>query len=150
MHLQHLFNENLRFIGHILPLNSLEANIPEGNVVKDLLIVLPIEWRVPAQQDVQDDAAGPDIAFLIVFLLQDLGCYVEGCPHAGIHVFVRLKSAREPEVNHFDLICVRFHYEEVLWLEVTVDYFLGVTVCDGGKQLFHDLSSDIFVKVLGF
>ena len=82
MHLQHLFNENLRFIGDILPLYTLEADIPEGNIIKDLLIVFPIERRVPTQQDVQDDATGPDIAFLIVFLLQDLRCYVEGCPHA--------------------------------------------------------------------
>ena len=111
----------------------MEADIAEGNVVKNLLVVLPVERRVTAQQDVHDDATGPDIAFLIVFLLQDLGCYVEGGPHPGIHVFIRLKSAREPEVYNFDLIGVRFNYQEVLWLEVTVDYFLGMTICDGGK-----------------
>ena len=81
MHLQHLFDKNLSFIGNILPLDPLEADIAEGNVVKDLLVVLPVEWRVPAQQDVHDDATGPDIAFLIVFLLQDLWRDVEGGPH---------------------------------------------------------------------
>ena len=81
MHLQHLFNENLRLIGDIFPLDPLEADIAEGNVVKNLLVVLPVERRVTAQQDVHDDATGPDIAFLIVFLLQDLGCYVEGGTH---------------------------------------------------------------------
>jgi hypothetical protein len=31
-----------------------------------------------------------------------------------------------------------------------MDYFLGVTVCDSGKQLFHDLSCNIFIEMFGF
>jgi hypothetical protein len=111
LHLKHLLDEYLGLVGDVLPLDALEGDVAEGDVLKDLLIVLPVERRVTREQDVQDHTASPHITFLVILLLEDLGGDVEGGAHAGVHILVRFEGTGEPEVNYFDLVGVRLYYQ---------------------------------------
>lgn len=48
------------------------------DAVEDVLVVVAVERRIAAQQDVQDDSARPDVALFVVVLKQDFRRYVVG------------------------------------------------------------------------
>ena len=54
-------------------------------MLEDLLRVVPVEWRPAAQQDVHDDAAGPDVRLLAVLPAKHLVTR-EGGGSGGVRV----------------------------------------------------------------
>jgi len=112
------------------------------------LIILSIEWRITRKKNVENDSASPNVTLLIVLLLQDLWCNIEGRSHTRIHVLVGLEGSRKAKIDDLDLVLVRLEKEQVLWLKISVNYLLCMAVIDSLEQLLHDLCSYILIKVL--
>jgi len=60
--------------------------------LKDLLLAVSVEWGEATQEDVQDDAAAPDVGFLAVRATEHFrGCVCE-CVRACVCVCVRVSN----------------------------------------------------------
>ena len=63
---QHSNNEIFACTTKVYPVFFFEFKFLVENVVKNLFIVVSFERRVPAQENIQDDTKGPNIALTIV------------------------------------------------------------------------------------
>lgn len=61
---------SLGLLGNYVPLWAEKAKIDALDGAEDLGVVGPVEGRVAAQKDVHDDPDGPQVARLVVLLLQ--------------------------------------------------------------------------------
>jgi len=105
-----------------------------------LLIVGSVEGRVPTEQNVQDYAYTPQVALLVVVLLQNLWCDVVGSSELLIHLLVGVQHARSSKVNDGDSgVFTVLVQQQVLRLEISVDDLPGVTVVDGAEYLLADV-----------
>ena len=69
---------------HISPNLVIECEFAILNVVHDLLLVPSAEWGLTGQDDVHDDSCRPQVALLVVVLLNDLGGdVVRSADHLG-------------------------------------------------------------------
>ena len=70
--MQHLLQEDFCFIRNILEFHTLIADLSTLDGLDDLLIGLPVERRVPSEENVEDDSTTPYITLLTVdFVLTD-------------------------------------------------------------------------------
>jgi hypothetical protein len=70
--------------------------------VRDQLVVVPVERRVPAQHDIHDHSNRPDIALLIVLPLQDLWRDVVRRPADVLESLIPVLLLRRPKIDHFE------------------------------------------------
>ena len=63
---------------YLVPLLSFEVVLSQFDVVHDFAVGLSVEGRVAAEEDVEDDACGPDVAAFVVFSGDDFGGDVVG------------------------------------------------------------------------
>ena len=66
------------------------------------LVAGAVEGRVPAQQDVENHSAAPEVTFLIVALLEHFWRDVVGRAELLREPLALLEGAGRPEVYHFD------------------------------------------------
>ena len=56
-----------------MPLGLVQGVLPQEDSLDNLLVSLAVEGRVATQENVQNDATAPQVALMIVALLEDLG-----------------------------------------------------------------------------
>ena len=117
---QQLRDQVLRLVRHRRPAGVRERELPDAHLLHDLLVALPVEGGHPRQDDVQDHAARPDVALLVVLLVEDLGGDVVGRAELLVEGLGLVVDERSAEVNNLDLVEVLVLLEQdVLGLEVS-------------------------------
>jgi len=128
---EHFSDEVLGFRRNLIPLGLLESKLSSENIFNDLLVVLAVERRVAAEEDVENYSRAPDVALLIVLFLQNFRRDVIGRaellsqPLSGFIVSCRSKI----DYLYFRVIFV-FVKQQVFRLHVPVDYFVLVAVVE--------------------
>lgn len=74
---QHSAQEVFSFLGNLFPVLSIENNLLLLDVFIELLPVPPVERRVATKKAVDENTQAPDIAFFVIFPVNDLWGQVE-------------------------------------------------------------------------
>ena len=86
------------------------------------MVALSVEGWHTGDSDVKDNSARPDIAFLVVSLVQNLRSDVVRSSKLFVQVLVGIKGEGGSEVNNLDLIEIFVLFEEnVLRLEISIE-----------------------------
>lgn len=146
---EQLGDQVLGLLADVLPLGLIEGVLPLQHGLNDLLVRLPVEGWVPAEQDVKDHAARPEVALLVVALLQHFRGDVVRRAKFLCHFPSRDELPGGPKVNDGDTgVFAVFVEEEVLGLKVSVDNVAAVAVVDGGEHLLDDVRGVLLAEVL--
>ena len=102
---EHVRDQVFRLYRDMRPLGVRELDIPLADQLELSRDRLVVEWRIPAEHNVEDDTDRPDIALIAIsFTLQHLRCNVLGCTAAREHLLrLVLEEARETKICDFDL-----------------------------------------------
>lgn len=90
---QKLLDQVLRLHGDVLPARIPEIILSIQNRLLQALQCLRAERRIPAHDDIEYDAASPDIAFLRIISLDDLRRHVVWCAEELCQLLMRLDLA---------------------------------------------------------
>ena len=116
------------------------GDLPRAYSTEYLLVILAIEGRVAAQEDVHDDTAAPDVAFAVVGLPYDFGSDVIRRAYGLTQILVRIKLQRGAKIDDFNQ-GIRAGFvalqQNILRLDIAMDYVFGVAVADGDYYLIH-------------
>ena len=83
-----------------MPLGLVERVLAIEHGFNNFFVRLSVEWWVAAQQDIEDDAAAPKIALLVVALAEDLRCDVIRRPVLLGHLLARNERSSSAEVDN--------------------------------------------------
>mmetsp|Transcript_24197 Transcript_24197/g.75283 ORF Transcript_24197/g.75283 Transcript_24197/m.75283 type:complete len:499 (+) Transcript_24197:86-1582(+) len=139
---EHLGDDALGVRGDLVPVGRRELEPTRLHHLQDVAVTLPVEGRVAAKDNIGQDTAAPDVAFLVVAARvgEDLGGDVVG--GAGLRLeqaLSRCEGLRQAEVDHLDgCLPVLVLHQEVLRLDVSVHEALPMHVVDGAEDLLHD------------
>ena len=112
------------------------------------MVSISVEWWHSGQDNVGDDTNGPQIAFLVIFLVQDLWGDVVWGSKLLIKWLVLVEYERGTEIDDLDLIEVFVLFKEnILWLQISVDDFLLMAVVDARKNLLNQNSAVLLCKL---
>mmetsp|Transcript_84081 Transcript_84081/g.224757 ORF Transcript_84081/g.224757 Transcript_84081/m.224757 type:complete len:272 (-) Transcript_84081:7-822(-) len=114
-----------------------------GHGLEDLLVGIAAEGGVAAEEDVHDDADGPEVRGSGVVLLDHLRRHVIRGAYPRLHGAVPLRRPRQPEIDELQrglLHVLLVHKEEVLGLDVAVHDLPLVEVEQSGEDLLHHTS----------
>ena len=125
-----------------MPDAVIEAERALAHLLHNILIGLSIERRHSREKNISDDTTGPDVALLVVVLVEDLGGDVVRSAELLVEVTVGVVDEGRAEVDDLDLIELFVLLEQdVLRLQVTMHDVCLVAVVDAGEDLFHENSS---------
>ena len=114
-----LADKILRLSGDVVPLLTIVVEDTASNHLQDLLIVVTVEGRVPAEQNVEHAASGPHIAADIVVASEHLRRNVIWRASTRLHAMqpATVHNLRQAEVDNLQVsVCVLAHEQEVLRL----------------------------------
>ena len=115
----------------------------------DVFVASTVEGRVTAEEDVEDNAATPQIAHVVVAFLKHFGGYVVWRPVLLIHFLAAFVHSRRAKVNDGDSWILAILIEEqILRLQVSVHDVAAVTVVDCGQDLLDYVCRILLAKVL--
>ena len=105
----------------------------------DILVGLTVERWLARQKNVCDDATGPDVALLVVVLVEDFRCDVVRRAELLVEVAVGIVDEGRAEINDLDLVVLLVLLEQdILGFQVAVHNVPLVAVVDAGEDLFHE------------
>lgn len=104
VHHQQPAHEILRLFRDVFPVVSIELHPHAVDLLLEVGLVVPLEGRVPAKQDVEDDPYGPPVYFFVVLLsAEDLRSHIERGTYQGRHEMGFIGyDLRDSEVNELD------------------------------------------------
>ena len=106
------------------------------------MIGLSIERRHSRENNICDDTSGPDVALLVVVLVEDLGSDVVRSTELLVEVTAGVVDKGGTEVDDLNLVELFVLLEQdILRLQVTMHDVGLVAVVDAGEDLFHEDSS---------
>ena len=109
----------------------------------------PVEGRIPAEEDVEDDSTTPNVALGVVGASEHLGRDVVGGADLELHLLGRVKDLGGSKVDDLESgVGLTTFEEHVLRLEVAMDDVVGVAVEDGGQELSHNDSGVVLSERL--
>lgn len=88
----HFLHQVYRRLALILPLYGAEVQLPLLHLLQYLSVVVSVEGRVSAEEDVEDDSRRPHIALLIVIPCEHFGGDVERSPRLCLQHCPRFSS----------------------------------------------------------
>ncbi len=133
------FDEALSVIRDGGPNAVLEGEDTLTNLLHNILVALTVERRHAGEEDVGDDAGGPNIALLVVALVEDLGSNVVRGAKFLVQVSVGVVDEGGSEVDDLDLVVLLVLFEkDVLGLQVTMHDVGLVAVVDAGEDLLDE------------
>ena len=68
-----LLDEVLGFLTNLVPLFAIEVKLTFGYHLQNLLVIIAIERRITAKQNVEDAASGPHVTLYTIISGEDLG-----------------------------------------------------------------------------
>lgn len=121
---EQLGDQVLCLVGNVVPAWVREGELPDSHLLHDVLIAGPVEGGHAGQDDVQDDTARPDVALLIVLLVEDLGGYVIGGSKLLIEGLFGVEAQGGTEIDDLDLIEILVLLQKnVLRLKISIFRF---------------------------
>ena len=97
--------------------------------LNNFFIGLAIEWRVAAQQDVQDDTAAPKIALLVIALLENLRSDVVRRAVLLDHLLAWSVRSGSAEVDNSNACLIARPIEKkIFWFQVSMHYVTTVAI----------------------
>lgn len=121
-------------------LDYVRRNISKCNSkeFKQFIFILCREQRTTIDHFEKDAAEGPHVDRMVVgYAEHDLGCSIHSALDIGKASLIALTAGSK--INNFDLICIFIREENVLWLDITVYYTLGLHV----EQTFANLLGNL-------
>mmetsp|Transcript_67453 Transcript_67453/g.146974 ORF Transcript_67453/g.146974 Transcript_67453/m.146974 type:complete len:230 (-) Transcript_67453:306-995(-) len=140
VHLQQHADKILCVLRDVLPICSVEGEVPKAHLGQHIGVGLAEEGRVATQHHVHDHAAAPEVAQLVVLPREHLWRYVVRRASLCVKDLVRVELARQAKVDDLEQIFLDSflgHEEEVLWLQVPMADVVLVHVIDGANYLVH-------------
>jgi len=132
-----------------VPLGLVQGEFTFEHGLDDVLVAGTVEGRVATEKDIQDDAAAPQIAHVIVAFLKHLGSYIIWRSVLLIHLLAAFVHTRCAKVNDGDSWMLAILVQEkILGLQVSMDDFATVAVVDRGKDLLDDVGCILLAEVL--
>lgn len=101
---EQLGDQVLRLGGDVLPAGFREGVLANAHLFHNLLVAVAVEGGHSRKDDVQDDSARPDVALLVIFLIEDLGRDVVRRAEFFIKRFAAVEDEGGSEVYNFNLI----------------------------------------------
>ena len=109
------------------------------HLLHDVLVGLTIERWHAREENVSNDATGPDIALLVVVLVEDFRCDIIRRAELLVEVAVWIVDEGRAEINDLDLVVLLVLLEQdILGLQITMHNVPLVAVVDAGEDLFHE------------
>mmetsp|Transcript_11159 Transcript_11159/g.19710 ORF Transcript_11159/g.19710 Transcript_11159/m.19710 type:complete len:502 (+) Transcript_11159:103-1608(+) len=141
VHHEQLGDQVLRFGGHGTPVLLVKLVHARLDALKELILILVVERRITAQQDVQNHTQRPHIHRCAVKLVeQDFGRDIRRCA-ALLRKIKTFRRRCETKVHNLHVrIVVRIGHEKVLGLEVSVHDLVAVHVVERIQQHFHQIT----------
>ena len=107
---QHLFNHHLGFPGHHNPFGLGKLEFASTDLIENLSMVFALKGWLPAQQDVHNDAAAPNITLFIIHPIEDFGGNIVRGAELMLHFRIWVENYRGPKIDDLDEIyLVRFY-----------------------------------------
>jgi len=132
-------NEALGILGDGLPDAVLKRELAFTHFLHDVLVGLTVERRHSGEENVGDDTGGPDIALLVVTLVENFGGNIIGSSKLLVKVTVWVVDKRSSEIDDLNLIELLVLLEKnVLGLQVTMDNVGLMAIVDARKDLLHE------------
>ena len=141
-----LVNQVLSLSSDLVPLLPIVVEGAAGDHLQDFLVVVSVEGRVPAEQNVEHAAGGPHIAADIVVAGEHLGRDVVWGTGTSLHSMqlAPFHDLGKAEIYNLQVsIGVRTHEKEVLWLEITMHDVHAVAIIEGLQDLFENFGGDL-------
>ena len=121
-----------------MPDAVIEVESALAHLLHDILIGLSVEGRHSREKDVCDDSARPNVALLVVVLVEDLGSDVVRSAELLVEVAVGVVDEGCAEVDDLNLVELFVLLEQdVLGLQVAMHDVGLVAVVDAGEHLLH-------------
>ena len=119
-----------------MPLFFVRRKLTQLDTLDNLCLVRPVERRITAQKNVQDDADTPQVTLLVVIVVEHLRSNVVWRAVLLLHLLAGIEHARRAEVDDGDLwIVLVFIHEQVLRLEVSMHNLPLMAIVDGRQDL---------------
>lgn len=110
-----------------------------ADLLHDVLVGLAVERWLARQKNVCDDATGPDVALLVVVLVEDFRCDIVRRAKLLVEVAVGIVDEGRAEINDLDLVVLLVLLEQdILRFQIAVHDVPLVAVVDAGEDLFHE------------
>ena len=121
------------------------------HLLHDVLVGLTVERWHAREENVSNDATGPDIALLVVVLVEDFRCDIIRRAKLLVEVAVWIVDEGRAEINDLDLVVLLVLLEQdILGLQITMHNVVLVTVVQSIQDLSEDPSSHFLTEVLLF
>ena len=105
-----------------------------------------IKGEAADQKNIENDAAAPDVDFGTSIQLagDDLGCSIVGTTTARLQKVSVRHDVTEAKVGNFDVVVLV--QEQILWLEITMDNLVAMTVLYRADDLLEHLPGFLLVQ----
>lgn len=124
-------DEALAVLRDGLPDTVFERELTLTNLLHDILVRLAVERRHARKQNVGDHTSGPDIALMVVVLVEDLWSDIVWRAEFFVEATVWVIDERGTEVDDLNLVEFLILLEQdILWLQVTMHDVCLMAVVD--------------------
>ena len=105
-----------------------------------------IEREAPDKEYIEDDATAPNVNLWsgIQFSGYHFRCRIVWAATAGLQKVAVCHDVAQAEVGNFDVVV--FVQQQILWLEISMDDLVSMTVLDSTYYLLEHLSGFLFVQ----
>lgn len=135
-----LADQVLALLGDILKLHMVKVIICLFDLAEDLSGVIALEWKITANQRVEEHTERPDVRLFAVGTFEHFWRHVVRCARHRGQLAIVSRGFGQAEVDQPHRIVVCDH--DIVRLNITMNNVLGVTMIDSLEQTFHVTRGD--------
>ena len=115
-----------------------KSELSPRNLLIQVLIRGPAEWKLAAKHGVEEDAGGPDIGRRpnVLLLHDDLGAHVRRCPTEHLQFDIAGGTAAKAKIDELNAILLRLD-NDILQLDVPMRHITRVKVHQRAEHLLN-------------
>ena len=98
-----------------------EVELSLKNGFNQFLISLAVKWRSARDEHIQDNTHAPDVAFFVIFVLNNLRRHEKSGAYDAMHLLILIYAARRTKVDQLHDIVFNPTKVNVVRLNVTMD-----------------------------
>ena len=125
-----------------------EVVITITDLLEDLLLGVALKGKISADERVEDNPERPQIRLLAVVALDHFWCHIVGCSRYLRQTLPGMCRRRQSEIDQAHRVLLSNH--DIVWLDVSVDHILRMTMVNRLKELLHISSCCNFCECLVF